>query len=93
MIEAVATPTLGWVRARDNLVVTCKVIEAESLHLVQVEVAPPLREYLRLNPRCGPRSRILHLHHLLAFLVFLNFVTCSPIASRHHDSAAVLAKA
>jgi hypothetical protein len=39
MTEAVAIPTLGWVIARDNLVVMGKAIEAESLHLVQVENA------------------------------------------------------
>jgi hypothetical protein len=44
MTEAVAIPTLGWVTARGNLVLTGKAIETEFIHLVQVEGVPPLRE-------------------------------------------------
>jgi hypothetical protein len=44
MTEAVAIRALGWVRAWSNLVVMSKAIEVESLHLVQVESAPPLCE-------------------------------------------------
>jgi hypothetical protein len=68
VVESTATPTSSWVTTSCDLVISSKTVEANPIHLSQVERATLLSTGITVQLRCCARLWVLDLHYMSTLL-------------------------